>query len=70
MTTIHIHDYDEIFFSLKMLLLILQPVLLKGFMSTSDTVALFGEILTKLQTLKNHLHNVSFKNPIIYFIFL
>lgn len=42
-----------------MLLLILQPGLLKGFVSTSDPAALFRQTLTKLQTLKTLLHNVS-----------
>lgn len=49
-----------------MLLLILQPDLLKRFMSTSDSAALFRQILTKLQTLKSHLQNVSYLKTTCY----
>lgn len=55
LTAIHMHDYGEIFLGFKMLLLILQPSLLKGFMSTSDPTALSRQILTKLQPLKSQL---------------
>lgn len=47
LTTIHIHNYGEMYLGFKMLL-ILQPRVLKGFMSTSDHAALFRQILTEL----------------------
>lgn len=41
--TTHMHDYGELFLGFKMLLLTLQPGLLKGFMSTSDPAALLDK---------------------------
>ena len=39
---------------------------LKSFVSTSDLAALFRQTLTKLQTLKIYLHNVSNLKTICY----
>lgn len=71
LTTIHIPDHGVTFLGSKMLLLILQPGLLKGFMFASDSAALFRQILTKFQTLKSQRDDVSYLKSTFYlFVFV